>query len=63
MSFMPCEQIWSILDDYLCHLPLMMSDCPLEICHKKGEYICRGVFVVKGEIFVVLELVELLDCI
>ena len=41
----------------------MMSDFPLAIRHKKGEYICRGVFVVKGEIFVVLELVELLDCI
>ena len=33
-------QIWRALDGHLCHLLLMMSlDCPLEISHKKGEYI------------------------
>ena len=47
MSFVPCEQIWSILDSHLRHLLLMMIDCPLEICHKKGEYICKGDFVVR----------------
>ena len=26
----------------------MMSDCPLAIRHKKGNYKCRGDFVVKG---------------
>ena len=25
-----------------------MNDCPLAIHHKKGEYICSGVFVVRG---------------
>ena len=25
-----------------------MSECPLAIHHKKGEYICRGDFVVRG---------------
>ena len=37
------EQSWSILDDHLRHLLLMMdSDCPLAFRHKNGEYICRG---------------------
>ena len=27
---------------------MMDYDCPLAFCHKKGEYICRGVFVVRG---------------
>ena len=47
MSFDLWEQIWRVLDNCLRHLLLMMSsDCPLVICHKKGEYICRGDFVV-----------------
>ena len=48
MSFGLCERIWRVLDDHLNHLLLMMSDCPLAIRHKKGEYIWIGVFVVKG---------------
>ena len=60
MSFVPCEQIWSILDSHLCHLLLMMSECPLAIRHKKGEYICRGDFVVRGR-FLCFRVVELLD--
>ena len=33
-------QIWQALDGHLHHLLLMMNlDCPLEIRHKKGEYI------------------------
>ena len=48
MSFVPCKQIWSILDSSLRHLLLMMSECPLAIHHEKGEYICKGVFVVRG---------------
>ena len=48
MSFVLYEWIWSILDDCLRHLLLMMSDCPFAIHHKKGEYICRGDFVVRG---------------
>ena len=28
----------------------MMSECPLAICHKKGEYICRGDFVIRGRL-------------
>ena len=40
--------IWRVLD-VLHHLLLMMSlDCPLAICHKKGEYILmeiRGVLM------------------
>ena len=39
MSFGLCERIWRVFDDHLSHLLLMMSDCPLAICHKKGEYI------------------------
>ena len=34
----------------------MMSDCPLAIRHKKGEYIWIGDFIDKGIFFVVLEL-------
>ena len=35
----------------------MMSDCPLAIRHKNGEYICLGDFVDRGSFFfVVLEL-------
>ena len=51
MSFVPCEQIWSILNDRLRHFLLMMSECPLAIRHKMGEYICRGDFVVRGRFF------------
>ena len=39
-SFRLCVQIWRALDGHLHHLLLMLSlDCPLSICHKKGEYI------------------------
>ena len=62
MSFVPCEQIWSILDGRLCHLLLVMSECPLATRHKKGEYICRGDFVVRGR-FCCVGALELLDCI
>ena len=44
--------IWRVLD-VLHRLLLMMSlDCPLAICHKKGEYIWMGI----GGDFVFLEL-------
>ena len=36
MSFVPCEQTWSILDGRLYHLLLIMCDCPLAFRHKKG---------------------------
>ena len=62
MSFMPYEQIWSILDGHLYHLLLMMSECPLAIRHKRKEYICKGDFVVRGR-FLCFGVVELLDCI
>ena len=56
MNFIPCEQIWRVLDNHLCHLLLMVSyDCPLAIRHKKGEYIWREDFVARGS-FCVLEL-------
>ena len=51
MSFCLCERIWRVFDDHLSHLLLMMSDYPLEIHHKKGKYICRGDFVVRGRFF------------
>ena len=39
-SFRRCMQSWWVLDSHLDHLLLMMGlDCPLAICHKKGEYI------------------------
>ena len=63
MSFVLCKQIWSILNDCLCHLLLIMSDCPLAIRHKKGEYICRGDFVVRGRFFCVCGACGALDCI
>ena len=63
MSFDLCERIWRVLDGRLRHLLLMMSyDCPLAILHKKGEYICRGDFVVRGR-FCCVGALELLDCI
>ena len=34
----------------------MMSDCPLTICHKKGEYIWIGDFVDMGRFLLFLEL-------
>ena len=50
MSFVLCERIWSILDDHLRHLLLMMdSDCPLAFRHKKGEYICSGFLLIGGD--------------
>ena len=48
MSFDLCKQIWRVFDDHLSHLLLMMSDFPLAICYKKGEYIWVGDFVDKG---------------
>ena len=50
MSFVLCERIWSIFDDRLYHLLLMMDyDCTLAFHHKKGEYICRGFFLLEGD--------------
>ena len=41
------------LDGHLCHLLLMMShDCPLAICHKKGEYIWMEILLIKGDFFI-----------
>jgi len=60
MSLDLCERIWRVLDGRL--LLMMSYDCPLEICHKKGEYICRGDFVVRGR-FCCVRALELLDCI
>ena len=48
MSFVPCEQVWSILDGRFRRLLLMISEYPLAIRYKKEEYICRGFFVVRG---------------
>ena len=48
MSFDICEQIWRVLDTHHRHLLLMMSDCPLTIHYKKGEYIWIGDFVDRG---------------
>ena len=57
------EQFWKVLDERLRHLLLLMSsNCPLAIRHKKGEYICRGDFVVRGR-FCCVGALELLDCI
>lgn len=59
-----CAQSWHSFDDPHHHLVLMMDfDCPLAFRHKKGEYIlvlstCR-VFVFRGRIFCLLELVEI----
>ena len=52
-SFRPCVRIWQALGGHLHNLLLMMSlDCPLAICHKKGEYIWMEI----GGVFDFLEL-------
>ena len=56
MSFGLCERIWKVFDIHFSQLLLMMSDCPLEIRHKKGDYIWIGDFVDRGRFCVVLEL-------
>ena len=30
---------------------MMVSDCPLAFCHKKGEYTCRGFLLLGGDFF------------
>ena len=50
MSFGLYERIWRVFDDHLSHLLLMMSDCPLAIRHKKGEYIWIRDFIDKGRL-------------
>ena len=45
LSFKLYEQIWQVLEVLLhrLHLLMMILDCPLAICHKKGEYICMEI--------------------
>ena len=62
MRFVVCTQIWHGFDVLHHHFLLMMVfDCPLAFCHKKGEYILRALcFCFQGEsIFCGLELMEL----
>ena len=62
MSLGLCERIWIVFINHLHHLLLMMSECLLAIRHKKGEYICRGAFVVRGR-FLMFWSYGALDCI
>ena len=55
-SYRHCVQSWRLLDGHLHYLLLMMSDCPLAICQKKGEYIWMDFLLIRGDFVVVLEL-------
>ena len=50
-SYMCYMQSWGVLESRLHHLLLMMSDCPLAIRYKKGEYIWTEI---GGEFFLFL---------